>query len=66
MALNEVSGHVRSLLEEAGYLPGTVTQIRDEAHQLAYQVHGTGDAWHSDFVRAARALIQDGPGGPDG
>ncbi|WP_157430876.1 hypothetical protein [Actinomadura macra] len=63
VAFNEVSGHVRTLLDEAGYLPGTVTTIRDQAHNLAYQVHATGDAWHSEFLRAARALVH---GGPDG
>ncbi|WP_067456278.1 hypothetical protein [Actinomadura macra] len=63
VAFEEVSEHVRTLLYEAGHFPGTVTKIRDEAHKLAYQVHGTGDARHSEFVRTARKLVQDGSDG---
>ncbi|WP_067460419.1 hypothetical protein [Actinomadura macra] len=64
VAFNEVSGHVRTLLCDTGHLPETVTKIRDEAHKLAYQVDGTGEAWHSEFVQAARKLVQNGPDGP--
>ncbi|WP_242910269.1 hypothetical protein [Actinomadura terrae] len=61
MAFDEVSKHVRTLLEEAGQLPGAVTTIRDAAHKLAYQVHGSGDAGGSKFVVLARKLVR-----PDG
>ncbi|WP_242910859.1 hypothetical protein [Actinomadura terrae] len=61
MAFDEVSKHVRALLEEAGQLPGAVAAIRDAAHRLAYQVHGSGDAGGSRFVVLARKLVR-----PDG
>ncbi|WP_242905631.1 hypothetical protein [Actinomadura terrae] len=57
-ALNEVSRHVRVLLEEAGYLGGTVTMIRDAAHRLGNQVCGNGDAGHSGFLREARRVVR--------